>query len=50
MQRSDYRPGEYILFEGEQPPGLFFVLRGRCSHTMAMEHLLNQMLPAAAEA
>ena len=29
MQRSDYRPGEYILFEGEQPPGLFFVLRGR---------------------
>ncbi len=29
MQRCDYRPGEHILFEGEQPPGLFFVLRGR---------------------
>jgi CRP/FNR family transcriptional regulator, cyclic AMP receptor protein len=29
VQRCDYRPGEHILFEGEQPPGLFFVLRGR---------------------
>jgi CRP/FNR family transcriptional regulator len=29
MQRCDYRPGEYIMYEGEQPPGLFFVLRGR---------------------
>jgi CRP/FNR family transcriptional regulator, cyclic AMP receptor protein len=29
MQRCDYRPGEHIMFEGEQPPGLFFVLRGR---------------------
>ena len=29
VQRCEYRPGEYILFEGEQPPGLFFVLRGR---------------------
>ena len=28
----------------------FFVLRGRCSHTMAMEHLLNNMLPSPAEA
>ncbi|HEX9372076.1 MAG TPA: Crp/Fnr family transcriptional regulator [Roseiflexaceae bacterium] len=29
MQRCDYRPGEHIMYEGEQPPGLFFVLRGR---------------------
>jgi hypothetical protein len=25
----------------------FFVLRGRCSHTMALELLLDKMLPAA---
>lgn len=25
----------------------FFVLRGRCSHTMALEQLLDKMLPAA---
>ncbi|HEU5013794.1 MAG TPA: Crp/Fnr family transcriptional regulator [Roseiflexaceae bacterium] len=29
MQCFEYRPGEYIMFEGEQPPGLFFVRRGR---------------------
>jgi len=29
MQRCDYRPGDHIMFEGEQPPGLFFVRRGR---------------------
>ena len=29
MQICDYRPGQYILLEGEQPPGLFFVRRGR---------------------
>lgn len=29
IQPCTYRPGEYILFEGEQPPGLFFVIRGR---------------------
>ncbi len=29
VQRCEYRPGEHILFEGEQPPGLFFVQRGR---------------------
>ena len=28
----------------------FFILRGRCSHTIAMEHLLNQMLPSPAQA
>jgi CRP/FNR family transcriptional regulator len=27
--RCEYRPGEYIMLEGEQPPGLFFVRRGR---------------------
>ena len=25
----------------------FFLLRGRCSHTMALEQLLDQMLPQA---
>ncbi len=29
MQRCNYRPGDHIMFEGEQPPGLFFVRRGR---------------------
>ena len=29
VQRCEYRPGEYIMYEGEQPPGLFFVRRGR---------------------
>ena len=29
MQRCTYRPGDYILLEGEQTPGLFFVQRGR---------------------
>jgi len=28
----------------------FFLLRERCSHTMALEHLLEQMLPQPAEA
>ena len=28
----------------------FFVLRGRCSHTMALEQLLDQMLPLPASA
>jgi hypothetical protein len=28
----------------------FFFMRGRCSHTMAMEHLLTDMLPAQTEA
>jgi len=25
----EYRPGEHVLYEGEQPPGLFLILRGR---------------------
>ncbi len=29
LRYCEYRPGEYIMLEGEQPPGLFFVLRGR---------------------
>jgi CRP/FNR family transcriptional regulator, cyclic AMP receptor protein len=28
-RRCHYRPGEQIMLEGELPPGLFFVLRGR---------------------
>lgn len=27
-----------------------FILRGRCSHTMALEQLLHQMLPEPAQA
>lgn len=29
MRRCIYRPGEYIVLEGEQPLGVFFVYRGR---------------------
>jgi CRP/FNR family cyclic AMP-dependent transcriptional regulator len=29
VERRDYRPGDYIAFEGEQPAGLFFVFHGR---------------------
>ncbi|MCG8350012.1 MAG: Crp/Fnr family transcriptional regulator [Chloroflexales bacterium] len=29
MHRCTFRPGQYIMLEGEQPPGLFFVLRGK---------------------
>ncbi|GAB4193133.1 MAG: Crp/Fnr family transcriptional regulator [Roseiflexaceae bacterium] len=29
IERREYRPGDYILFEDEQPAGLFFVQRGR---------------------
>jgi CRP/FNR family transcriptional regulator len=29
IHHCDFRPGQHILFEGEQPPGLYFVLRGR---------------------
>jgi hypothetical protein len=28
----------------------FFLLRGRCSHTMALEQVLDKMLPEAAQA
>lgn len=29
LRPCSFRPGRYILMEGEQPPGLFLVLRGR---------------------
>lgn len=29
VHRCTFRPGQYLLLEDEQPPGLFFVLRGR---------------------
>lgn len=29
LRRCTYRPGQQIMLEGEQAPGLFFVLRGR---------------------
>ena len=28
-QRCSFRPGQQIMLEGEQAPGLFLVLRGR---------------------
>jgi CRP/FNR family cyclic AMP-dependent transcriptional regulator len=28
-RRCSFRPGQHILLEGEQPPGLYFVQRGR---------------------
>jgi CRP/FNR family cyclic AMP-dependent transcriptional regulator len=29
VYRCHYRPGQHIMLEGEQPPGLYFVVRGR---------------------
>ncbi len=29
MQRCEFRPGEFVMLEGERPPGLFFLQRGR---------------------
>ena len=29
MQRCEFRAGEFVMLEGEQPPGLFFLQRGR---------------------
>lgn len=29
VRRCIFRPGQYIMLEDEQPPGLFFLLRGR---------------------
>lgn len=29
VERCQFRPGEHIMYEGEQAPGLFFVRRGR---------------------
>jgi CRP/FNR family transcriptional regulator len=29
MERHSYRPGEHVMLEGEQAPGLFFLQRGR---------------------
>ncbi len=29
VRRCTFRPGQYIMLEDEQPPGLFLVLRGR---------------------
>ena len=29
IERCEYRAGEFIMLEGEQPPGLFFIERGR---------------------
>ncbi|HWQ12181.1 MAG TPA: Crp/Fnr family transcriptional regulator [Roseiflexaceae bacterium] len=29
MELREYRPGEHIIFEGDLPTGMFFVLRGR---------------------
>lgn len=44
VRRCVFRPGEYIMFEGEQPPGLFIVLHGRVRLTCTAEDGREQML------
>lgn len=48
MQMCHYRPGEYITYEGEQPSGLFIVLRGRvrlsCTAADGREQVLGMIV------
>jgi CRP/FNR family transcriptional regulator, cyclic AMP receptor protein len=44
VRSCHYRPGEHIMFEGEQPPGLFFVLRGRVRLSRTANDGREQML------
>ncbi len=49
VRRCTFRPGQYIVFEDEQPPGLFFVLRGRvrlsCTAPDGREQVLAMVGP-----
>lgn len=49
VRRCTFHPGQYILFEGEPPPGLFFVLRGRvrlsCTAPDGREQVLAMVGP-----
>lgn len=48
-QRYDFRPGQQILLEGDQPPGLFIVLQGRvrlsCTAADGREQVLDMVGP-----
>lgn len=49
VRRCTFRPGQYIILEDEQPPGLFFVLRGRvrlsCTAPDGREQVLAMVGP-----
>jgi CRP/FNR family transcriptional regulator len=49
VHRRTYRPGEHVLTEGEQPPGLFIVLKGRvrlsCTAYDGREQVLDMVGP-----
>lgn len=49
VRRCTFRPGQYIVHEDEQPPGLFFVLRGRvrlsCTAVDGREQVLAMVGP-----
>lgn len=50
-QRCSFRPGQLILVEGEQPPGLFLIQRGRvrlsCTAPDGREQVLAMLGPGA---
>jgi CRP/FNR family transcriptional regulator len=49
VQRCHFRPGQIILTEGEQPPGLFIVLQGHvrlsCTAPDGREQMLDMIEP-----
>lgn len=49
VRRCTFRPGQYIMQEGEQPPGLFFVQQGRvrlsCTAPDGREQVLAMIGP-----
>ncbi|NJP05256.1 MAG: Crp/Fnr family transcriptional regulator [Chloroflexaceae bacterium] len=49
MHQRSYRPGQYILYEGEPPPGIFLVLQGRvrlsCTASDGREQVLDMVGP-----
>jgi CRP/FNR family transcriptional regulator len=48
-RRYSFRPGQQIMYEGEQPPGLFVVLQGRvrlsCTASDGREQVLDMVGP-----
>jgi CRP/FNR family transcriptional regulator len=47
VERQDYRPGDVIAIEGEQPTGLFFVLHGRVRLARTTQDGREQVLAMA---
>ncbi len=49
VERRHFRPGQHVMVEGEQPPGLFIVLRGRvrlsCTAYDGREQVLDMIEP-----